>query len=89
MLLRHASLALAAGLALGVPAASAATDTPVAAEHVTVPTQPSASPQDSATYAQRQAQDHKVADYQGGASVLIVGSSGAILVVLILLLILV
>lgn len=89
MLLRPASLALVAGLALGAPAVSAAPEQPVAAEHVTVPSQPAQSAQDSARYAQREQQDHKVADYQGGASVLIIGSSGAIIVVLLLLLILV
>ena len=88
MLLRHASLALAAGLALGVPAAAAAPDTtPVAAEHVTAPV--TASSQDSAGYAQREQKDHKVADYQGGDVVLITASGGAIIVLLLLLLILV
>ena len=91
MLLRSASLALAASLALGAPVASAATPAPAAAEHVnvTTPARPAASPTDSARYAQREQQDHKVANYQGGASVLIIGSSGAVIVVLLLLLILV
>jgi hypothetical protein len=90
MLLRHASLALAAALAFGVPAASAAPDTPVAAEHVSAPTTPAAADaQDSTSYAQREQQDHKVADYQGGNVVVIGASGGAIIVLLLLVLLLV
>lgn len=89
MLIRPASLALAACMALGAPIAMATPDQPVAAEHVTAPSQPAPSQQDASRYAQREQKDQKVADYQGG-DVLIVGASGAaILVVLLLLLVLI
>lgn len=90
MLLRPASLALAAGLALGAPASIAMADNaPVAAEHVQAPAQPTSSTQDATRYAQREQQDQKAANYKGGDLVVVGASGGAILVVLLLLLILV
>jgi hypothetical protein len=85
MLLRN--LAIASTLAIAAPAVAVAADAPVAAE---VQKTPAAAPQssDSHNYAQREAQDKKTADYQGG-DLLIVGiSGGAIIVLLFLLLIL-
>lgn len=88
MLLRPASLALAAGLALGAPAALADTITPIAAEHVAAPTAPVASQGDATRYAAREQQDQKAADYQGGSLVVVGISGGALIVILLLLLIL-
>jgi hypothetical protein len=86
MLLRN--LALATTLAVAAPAvAYAAPEAPAAVETVTVKA-PQASPSDAKGYADREKQDQKAADFQGG-DVLVVGiSGGAILVLLLLLLIL-
>ena len=84
MLLRTASVAIAAALA-GAPAAAMAADKPVAAEHQSAPSAPAAANQDETnTYAARQQHDQKTADYQGG-SLVVVGISGTALVVLLLL----
>ena len=83
MLLRN--LALATSLAVAAPAAAFADTAPVAAETVKVQA-PKASASDAASYAQREKQDQKAADFRGG-DVLVVGiSGGAILVLLILIL---
>ena len=86
MLLRN--LALATTLAVGAPAAAfAAPNAPAAVETVKVKA-PQASSTDASGYAQREKQDQKTADFQGG-DVLVVGiSGGAILVLLLLVLIL-
>ena len=92
MLLRPASLALAAAIGVAAPVAAYADNAPVAAEHVKAPAQPAASTQDSHSYAQREAQDQKTqkaADYKGGDLLIVGASGGAILVILLLLLILV
>ena len=89
MLLRPASIALAAALGLAAPAVAYADNAPVAAEHVKAPAQPAASQQDSNTYAQREVQDQKTANYKGGDLLIVGASGGAILVVLLLLLILI
>jgi hypothetical protein len=66
----------------------AAPATPVAVETVQVKAPGPAQSQDTSSYAEREQQDHKTADFQGG-DVLIVGiSGGAIIVLLFLLLIL-
>jgi hypothetical protein len=85
MLLRN--LAIASTLALGAPAvAYAAPEAPAAVE--VVKTKAPAPAADSHNYAQREAQDQKAANFQGG-DLLIVGiSGGAIIVLLFLLLIL-
>lgn len=86
MLLRN--LALATTLAVGAPAAAfAAPSAPVAVETTNVKA-PQASSTDASGYAEREKQDEKAADFQGG-DVLVVGiSGGAILVLLLLVLIL-
>lgn len=86
MLLRN--LALATTLAVGAPAAAfAAPQAPVAVETVKVQA-PTPSSADASSYAEREKQSEKAADFQGG-DVLVVGvSGGAILVLLFLLLIL-
>lgn len=89
MLLRPASLALAAAIGVAAPVAAYADNAPVAAEHVKAPAQPAASAQDSHNYAQREAQDQKAADYKGGDLLIVGASGGAILVILLLLLILI
>ena len=90
MLLRASTLALAAGLAFGAPAVAAADTAPVAAEHVSVPmSKPAPAPaSDAARYADREQQDQKAANYEGGSVVIVGISGGAILVLLLLLLIL-
>lgn len=87
MLLRTASLAVATTLALGAPAAVAAPVAPVAAETVKVQA-PISNPADASGYAEREKQDQKTADFQGGDMVVIGVSGGAILVLLLLLLVL-
>ena len=82
-------LALASALALAA-APAVATAAPVA-NHVEVVKAEAKAPvqaQDSTDYAQREAQDQKVANYQGGSTVVIGISGGALLVLLFLLLIL-
>lgn len=86
MLLRN--LALATSLVVGAPAAAfAAPSAPAVVETVKVQA-PTPSSADASSYAEREKQDHKAADFQGG-DVLVVGiSGGAILVLLFLVLIL-
>lgn len=89
---RPASLGFVAALALATPAlASAAPQHDVAAQvtasaNVTAPS--AAASTESSSYAQRERNDAKVADYEGG-SVVIIGASGAAVVVLLLVLLLV
>ena len=85
MLLRN--LALATTLAVGAPAVAFAADAPAVVQ--TVKAAPKASTSDATSYAQREKQDQKAADFQGGDLVVVGISGGAILVLLILLLILV
>lgn len=87
MLLRTASLVLASSLALGAPAAYAAPEVPVAAQTVKAKA-PQQNPSDASGYAEREKQDTKTAEFQGGDMVVIGVSGGAILVLLLLLLIL-
>ena len=86
MLLRPTALAVAAALALGTPAALAATPD----QTVEVQKTPVAAPStDAQGYAQREQKDAThVANYQGGSTVVIGISGGALLVILIVLLIL-
>lgn len=82
MLLRN--LALASTLALGAPAiAYAAPDAPAVVQTVKVKTPAPAA--DSHNYAQREKQDQKAADFQGG-DLLVIGISGGALIVLLFLL---
>lgn len=81
-------LALASALALAAPAVAAAdTTAPIVSvqkAEATAPTQA----QDTSDYAQREAADKQVQSYQGGSTVVIGISGGALLVLLFLLLIL-
>jgi len=89
MLLRPTTLALAAGLALGTPSAFAAPEKPVAAQVESTSSAPQAAAKtDSSSYAQREAKDQKVSNYQGGNTVVITMSAGALVLLLFLLLIL-
>jgi hypothetical protein len=83
---RIVSLALLAGLA-GAPAVALADSKPVAAQVVKAEAPVAASSQDATDYAQREAQDKKAADFQGGNTVIVM--SGTALVVLVLLLLLI
>ena len=87
-MLRPASLALASVLALGAPSvAMAAPSAPIA--HVEKVAAPAPAAQSDATsYADRETKDQKVADYQGGNTVVIAMSGGAFVVLLLLLLLL-
>jgi hypothetical protein len=91
MLLRSTALAVAAALALGTPAAMAAPEPTHAVEVQKTTTGPvAASTDDAAGYAQREKTDVKqVGDYQGGSTVVIGISGGALIVILIVLLILI
>jgi hypothetical protein len=87
MLLRN--LALATSLVVGAPAAAfAAPQAPALVEAVQIKA-PQASESDASSYAEREKQDHKAADFQGGDVVVVGVSGGAIIVLLVLLLILV
>ena len=81
------TLALAAALALGTPAAAIAATPDQTVEVQKAPT--AASHQDATDYAQREQKDAQhVASYQGGSTVVIGISGGALIVILIVLLIL-
>jgi hypothetical protein len=89
MSLRTASFALVTGLAVAAtPTLAAAERAPIVepAVHKTAPVQ--AAQQDQSSYAQRESQDKKVADYKGGSTVVIAMSGGAFVVLLVLLLLL-
>lgn len=92
MSLRTTSLAVAAALALGTPAAMAATptaDQTVEVQKTAAQAPTAASTQDAQSYAQRDQQDaKKVGNYQGGSVVVVGISGGALIVILVLLLIL-
>jgi uncharacterized membrane protein len=87
MSIRTASFALVAGLALAAPASALAAPTepvPAQVEKTTAPAP--AQQQDAASYADREQADKKVADYEGGQVVIYM--SGAALIALIIILIL-
>jgi hypothetical protein len=88
MLSRIASLALITGMSLGAPARALADSAPVASQVQTVRAPAPAASQDASDYAQREAQDKQVAEYQGGSTVVVVMSGGAFIVLLFLLLLL-
>jgi hypothetical protein len=83
------NFALIAGLSLAAPATAFAAPTePVVAHVEKSSTKPAPAPQqDTQSYADREQADQKVADYEGGQ--VVVDFSGAALVALILLLILI
>ncbi len=87
MSIRPTAFALAAALILGAPAAMATPNSDRSAE---MTSRPIAAPRaESATYAQREQKDAAhVGDYQGGSTVVIGISGGALLVILIVILIL-
>lgn len=91
MLLRTASLALAAGLALGsAPTVLAAPAPAPVAEHVAthhVASAPTPSTHDATRYAQREQQSPAAASFAGGSAV-IIGISGASIAVLLILVLL-
>lgn len=93
MLLRPASLALAAALACAPAIASADPVPTVAVQHDTSTTAPAptqavtTSRGDAQRYAQREHQAPKAADYKGG-SVYVIGISGTALVLIVLALLL-
>jgi hypothetical protein len=88
MKIRTASMALLAGLTFAAPTAAFAGPTAPAAqiERVAAPTQ--APLHATASYADREAQNQQVAEYEGGNTVVIGISGGALVVLLILLLLL-
>ena len=83
---RIASLAILAGLA-GAPAVALADTKPVAVEVQKSAAPAPAQQSDVSNYAQREAQDKKTADFEGGNVVIVM--SGAALVALILLLLII
>jgi hypothetical protein len=86
MLLRN--LALASSLALAAAPAAVYADAPAAAETVQLKA-PKTSSTDAKSYADREQQEPKAAEFQGGDVVVIGVSGGALIVLLFLLLILV
>ncbi len=87
MSLRTASFALITGLAMAAaPTIAAADRAPTALVQRTEA--PAQATQGDASYAQRETQDKKVADYRGGSTVVIAMSGGAFIVLLFLLLLL-
>ena len=84
MLLRH--LALASSLALAAAPAVAYAEAPVAAQTVKVDA-PKPGTADAKGYAEREQQDKKTGEFQGGDEVVIGVSGGALLVLLLVLLI--
>lgn len=86
MTTRIASLAILAGLA-GAPAVALADSAPVAAEVQRTAAPAPAPASNVANYAQREAQDKQAADFQGGNVVVVM--SGAALVALILILLII
>jgi hypothetical protein len=86
MTTRFASLAILAGLA-GAPAVALADNAPVAAQVQKTAAPAPASQSESTSYAQREAQDKQAADFQGGNVVIVM--SGAALVALILILLII
>lgn len=88
MSIRTASYALVAGLTLAAPATALAAPTQPAVVQVDKTTAPApAQQQDTQRYAEREQTSKQVADYEGGQ--VVVYFSGAALVALILLLILI
>ena len=83
---RMISLAVLAGLA-GAPAVALADSKPVAAEVQKVQAPAPASQQDTSDYAQREAQDKKAADFQGGNTVIVMSGTALLAIVLLLLII--
>ena len=80
-------LALASALALGTAPAVAMADTTAPIAQVQREQAPTPA-EDTSGYAEREAQDRQVQNYQGGSTVVIGISGGALLVLLFLLLIL-
>lgn len=87
MSIRTASFALVAGLTLAAPATAFATPTETVQVQKTTTAPAPAPQQDTQSYADREQADKKVADYEGGQ--VVIYFSGAALVALILLLILI
>jgi hypothetical protein len=81
---------LGLGLSLGAPTlASASPARDVPAQVVASPAKPApAAAHDSSSYAQREQRDHQVASYKGGSTI-VIGASGAALIVMLLVLVLV
>jgi len=86
MSMKIASLALLAGLA-GAPAVALADNAPVAVEVQKTAAPAPASQSESSNYAQREAQDTKAADFQGGNVVVVMSGAALVAVILLLLLI--
>jgi hypothetical protein len=83
---RMISLALLAGLA-GAPAVALADSKPVAVEVQKAEAPTPAPAQDTSNYAQREAQDKKAADFQGGNTVIVMSGTALLALVLLLLII--
>ena len=88
MSIRIASMALVAGLTAAAPTAALAEAGPVAAhvENKTIAPAP-APANDVSGYAEREAQDKKTADFQGGDTVIVMSGAAFVLLLLVLLVI--
>lgn len=87
MSIRTASYALIAGLTFAAPTTAFAAPTPTVAQVEKTTAPAPAQQEDTKSYAEREQADNKVADYEGGQ--VVIYFSGAALVALILLLILI
>jgi hypothetical protein len=89
-MIRPATLGLLTAFALATPTVASAAPQHAAVTQVeAAPTAPAkAVTSDTASYAQRESHDKKVASYEGG-SVVVVGISGGALIVLLLILLLI
>jgi hypothetical protein len=84
-------VAVAASLGVAAPAAFAAPDRPVAAQHterIGTPAPAQVAEDDASRYAALEKQDQKAADFRGGDTVVIAMSTGAVIVAIVLLVLL-
>jgi hypothetical protein len=83
---RIASIAILAGL-VGAPAVALADTKPVAAQVEKTTAPAPASQSETTSYAQRDAQDKKTADFEGGNVVVVMSGTALVALILILLII--
>jgi hypothetical protein len=88
MSLRLASMTLLAGMALAAPAIAHADTKPVAVQVDSNRAPAPAPTHEAVNYAEREAKNKQVAEYEGGQSVVIVMSGAAFVAILLILLLL-
>jgi len=88
MSIRPTTLALIAALSLAAPHVALSKPAPVAAQLVTSPAAAPAAQVGATDYAEREARDKQVAEFQGGERLYIAVSTGAAIIFLLILIIL-